>query len=285
MATKIDVPKFDKLMVPTIEALKRLGGSASNEELLDEVANGLKLSEAVRSVADPKRGMSELAYRLAWARTYLKAWGALENSERGVWALTDKGETVNHTNIEAIKRSARGNSQTKSNVAGKTPTDATEEPNELLTEFLDWKEELLNNLLKLKPDAFERLCQRVMRESGFTRVEVTGKSGDGGIDGIGVLRVNLISFRVVFQAKRWKGSVGSQEVRLFQAAMLGRADKGLIITTGSFTTEARKEATRDGAPAVDLVDGEALCELLRDLKLGVTPVTNYIVNSAFFLSI
>ena len=285
MTTKTDVPKFDELMVPTIEALKRLGGSASNEELLDEVANGLKLSEAVRSVADPKRGMSELAYRLAWARTYLKAWGALENSERGVWTLTDKGEAVDHTNIEAIKRSTRSSGQTRRKVAGKAQTHETEEANELSTEFLGWKEQLLDNLLKLKPDAFERLCQRVMRESGFTRMEVTGKSGDGGIDGIGVLRVNLVSFRVVFQAKRWKGSVGSQEVRLFQSAMLGRADKGLIMTTGAFTSEARKEATRDGAPAVDLVDGEALCELLRDLKLGVTPVTNYVVNSAFFLSI
>jgi restriction system protein len=124
-----------------------------------------------------------------------------------------------------------------------------------------------------------------LRESGFTRVEVTGKSGDGGIDGIGVLRVNLVSFRVVFQSKRWKSAVGSQEVRLFQSAMLGRADKGLIMTTGTFTAEARKEATRDGAPAVDLVDGEGLCDLLKDLKLGVTPVTDYAVNEDFFRAV
>jgi restriction system protein len=122
---------------------------------------------------------------------------------------------------------------------------------------------------QIAPDAFERLCQRLLRESGFTRVEVSGKSGDGGIDGVGVLRVNLISFQVLFQCKRWKGSVGSEVVRNFRGAMQGRADKGLIITTGTFTAEARKEATRDGAPAIDLIDGEALCDLMKDLELGV----------------
>ena len=117
--------------------------------------------------------------------------------------------------------------------------------------------------------AFERLSQRILRESGFTRVEVSGKSGDGGIDGAGVLRVNLISFQVVFQCKRWKGSVGPEVIRNFRGAMQGRADKGLIITTGTFTAEARKEATRDGAPAIDLIDGEAFCRLMKDLGLGI----------------
>jgi restriction system protein len=132
-----------------------------------------------------------------------------------------------------------------------------------------WSERLLARLLQLDPAAFERLCQRLLREAGFTKVEVTGKSGDGGIDGTGVLRMNLLSFQVIFQCKRWQGSVGSSTVRDFRGAMVGRADKGLIITTGTFTAEARKEATRDGAPAIDLVDGEALCELLREHRIGV----------------
>ena len=129
-----------------------------------------------------------------------------------------------------------------------------------------------------------------MRESGFTRVEVTGKSGDGGIDGgAGVLRMNLISFQVLFQCKRWKGSVGSEVVRNFRGAMQGRADKGLIITTGTFTADARKEATRDGAPAIDLIDGEALCLLLKDLKLGVRVETRMVedvtVDERFFAAV
>ncbi|WP_255408990.1 restriction endonuclease [Caulobacter sp. BP25] len=109
----------------------------------------------------------------------------------------------------------------------------------------------------------------LLREAGFSKVEVTGKTGDGGIDGTGVLRMNLLSFQVVFQCKRWQGSVGAPTVRDFRGAMVGRADKGLILTTGTSTAEARKEAVRDGAPAIDLVDGEMLCDLLRQHRLGV----------------
>jgi restriction system protein len=125
-------------------------------------------------------------------------------------------------------------------------------------------------LLKMEPSAFERLCQRILRESDFVKVEVTGKSGDGGIDGIGVLRINLLSFHVFFQCKRWKGSVGASTIRDFRGAMVGRADKGLVITTATFTPDARREATRDGAPAIDLVDGDTLCDLLKSLKIGVS---------------
>jgi len=131
------------------------------------------------------------------------------------------------------------------------------------------------------------LSQRLLRESGFIKVEITGRPSDGGIDGIGVLRMNLVSFQVLFQCKRWKGSVGAPVVRDFRGAMVGRADKGLIITTGSFTAEARKEATRDGAPAIDLLDGEALCNLLKERRLGlsVKQVEEVSVDANFFKGI
>jgi restriction system protein len=138
---------------------------------------------------------------------------------------------------------------------------------------LSWKEQLLAEMQRIDPTDFEKLCQRLLRESGFIRVEVTGKTGDGGIDGTGVLRMNLLSFHVLFQCKRFKGSVGSSVVRDFRGAMVGRADKGLIITTGNFTSEARKEASRDGAPAIDLIDGHDLCDLLKSLRLGVSVTT------------
>ena len=117
---------------------------------------------------------------------------------------------------------------------------------------------------------FERLVQRLLRESGFIHVEVTGRSGDGGIDGQGILRLGgLISFNVIFQCKKWKNAVGANQIRDFRGAMVGRADKGLFITMGTFTKEAIKEATRDGAPAIDLVDGDQLVEKLKQLSLGV----------------
>lgn len=121
----------------------------------------------------------------------------------------------------------------------------------------------------MPPDAFERLSQRLLREAGFTKVEVRGKTGDGGIDGLGVLRVNLVSFQVYFQCKRWKGGVGAEEIRDFRGALQGRADKGLFITTGRYTAAATEEATRDGAIAIDLIDGDRLCDLLKDNHLGV----------------
>jgi restriction system protein len=261
---KSSLPKFDELMIPTLRALKALGGSASNEELHDWVADDLQLPADVRDLPHGDESMTELRYRLHWARSYLKAVGAINNSERGVWTLTDAGERVTPDDIAAIKKSVRTKryelrKSRQASVSDDEPDDG-----------LDWTEQLLSTLKAMKPDAFERLCQRILRESGFVKVEVTGRSGDGGVDGIGVLRVNLVSFQVLFQSKRWKDSVGSAVVRDFRGAMIGRADKGLIITTGTFTAEARKEATRDGAPTIDLVDGETLCRLLKDLKLGVT---------------
>jgi restriction system protein len=150
---------------------------------------------------------------------------------------------------------------------------------------IPWQDRLLECLLKMKPAAFERLCQRILKESGFIKVDVTGRSGDGGIDGIGVLRLNLLSFHVFFQCKRWKGSVGAPVIRDFRGAMVGRADKGLVMTTGTFSTDARKEATRDGAPAIDLIDGETLCELLKSLKIGVSirKVEHVLVDQHVFL--
>jgi restriction system protein len=147
-----------------------------------------------------------------------------------------------------------------------------------------WKDVLLHALGQMKPDAFERLAQRLLREAGFIKVEVTGRSGDGGIDGLGVLRVNLLSFQVLFQCKRYQGTVGAGTVRDFRGAMVGRCDKGLVITTGTFSSDAKREATRDGAPAIDLIDGDLLCDLLKQLKLGiqVQMVENIAVDSEWF---
>jgi restriction system protein len=114
-------------------------------------------------------------------------------------------------------------------------------------------------------------------------VVVTGKSGDGGIDGHGVLSLNaFVNFGVLFQCKRYVGSVTPGQVRDFRGAMQGRADKGLTLTTGSFTSEARRESSRDGAPPIELVDGEKLIELFAKLDLGLRPVTTYEIDDSFF---
>jgi restriction system protein len=219
---------------------------------------------------------SEVEYRLAWARTYLKKVGAIDNSERGIWALTSKGRIFTEKDAADVVRQVRLSAQSRSKAKDALPPDTNGAlPDESET---GWKEKLLGVLKSMPADSFERLCQRILRESGFTKVEVTGRSGDGGIDGAGVLRMNLVSFHVLFQSKRWKDAVSAPVIRDFRGGMIGRADKGLIITTGRFTADARREAVRDGAPAIDLVDGETLCELLRGLRLGVEVRTVEVVE-------
>jgi restriction system protein len=241
------------------------------EEMVDAVGAAMSLTDAQREVAHGDTGQTEFGYRLAWARTYLKKAGVLENSVRGVWRLTSRGLTVTAAEVAKIPkqvikeatlaRKAKPSEAVPSELEGSSVSSQDEE--------LNWTDRLLSVLMKMHPSAFERLCQRVLRESGFVKVEVTGRSGDGGIDGTGVLRVNLLSFHVLFQCKRYAGPVGSSTIRDFRGAMVGRAAKGLVITTGNFTTEARREAVRDGAPAIDLIDGPALCELLKELRIGV----------------
>jgi restriction system protein len=271
MPDKSGFPTFDELMWPTLEAIKALGGSGTNEEILDKVAVIQRYPVSLLNEPHKTGSVSKLEYRAAWARTYLKFTGSIENSARGVWSITKFGESVKHNDIGQLVKIAREAQKSK------TPktVSATSESDEVSVDDLElsWKEQLLAEMQRIDPTDFEKLCQRLLRESGFIRVEVTGKTGDGGIDGTGVLRMNLLSFHVLFQCKRIKGSVGSSVVRDFHGAMVGRADKGLIITTGNFTSEARKEAARDGAPAIDLIDGHDLCDLLKSLRLGVSVST------------
>lgn len=262
------VPTFDRLMWPTLKALKAMGGSASNEELLAKVIELEHIPEDVASFIHTDNRQTKLGYNLAWAKTYLKRVGAIDNSARGVWIITDTGERMTEVDCEDIPAIVRKQDYEKRRTkAEDDETDSIAAPEVTLEE--DWKDRLLEELRQMPPDAFERLAQRLLRETGFTRVEVTGKSGDGGIDGIGVLRINLLSFHVLFQCKRYRGSVVAREIRDFRGAMVGRSDKRLFITTGTFTNDATREATRDGAPAIDLIDGDQLCKILKQLRLGV----------------
>ncbi len=273
------------MMLVVVEALKSLGGSASIQELDEQVVELEAISEDEQSLMMPNGQYRRLNYYLAWARTYLKRGKALENSSRGVWALTELGEKITtlaqtqqiHKQVNAeererarLKRLADKN-KNGAVLAAAATMDISTDIDGIVD--ADWRAELLNALLKIEPDAFERLSQRLLREAGFVKVEVRGKTGDGGIDGVGVLRVNLVSFQVYFQCKRWKGSVGAKDIRDFRGALMGRADKGLFITTGNFTSQASDEAIRDGAIAIDLIDGERLCDLLKQYELGVKTET------------
>lgn len=260
------VPRFDQLLVPTVKALRSLGGSAGIQELTTKIAEQMALTEEVLAFRREKATMNEVPYRAAWARTYLRMDGVVQITARGVWALTPRGRNINDEELISLPTRVRNRrTRDRQSVSG----DEIEVGRELDIEQ-DWRGELLNVLRELPPAAFERVSQRILRELGFVKVEVTGRSGDGGIDGVGVLRVKLISFQVLFQCKRYRETVGAAAIRDFRGAMVGRTDKGLFITTGRFTSEASREATRDGAPPIELIDGDELCNLLRSLRIGVS---------------
>ena len=285
------VPKYHELYNPVLQAIKKLGGSASVAELDEEVTNILHLSD--EDIAEPHdERRTELAYRLAWARTYLKGFGLLDNSSRGVWVLTAKGRDTEAVNPLVVSRFMHKQSRERRSKRETTGVENTVElPSPEVAEVAleeTWRETLLKTLLDMPPDAFERMCQRLLRESGFVEVRVTGQSGDGGIDGVGIVRLGgLLGFPVLFQCKRYRGSVGAGAIRDFRGAMIGRADRGLFLTTGTFSREAKHEATRDGAPPIDLVDGEQLMDKLKELRLGVaiTMIEDVSVLPRFFREI
>lgn len=277
--------KFLRYFGPLLDALRKLGGSGSPDEVVEQIAEDMKLSDEEQNEVVPSGG-SRLKTNVAWARFYLVREGLLDSSKRGVWSLTEKGRSARLTVEQAGEVFSRWVKVFDEQRRSKSPE--SEPIAEQVAEASgaaskDYRAEALDLLLSLPPSGFERLSQRLLREAGFTQVAVTGQSGDGGIDGHGTLQINqLVSFKVLFQCKRYAKSVSPSQVRDFRGAMAGRADKGIIITTGTFTAEAKREATRDGVPPIELIDGEKLLDMLENLELGLRPVTTFEVNHAFF---
>lgn len=279
-------PQFVRYFDPVIAALKKLGGSGTPSEVKDVVAEIAGVSETEQSITTAS-GESRFSNQVAWARFYLTKTGYLDSSTRGVWSLTDLGRSQSLTPEQALSLFKEVHQSFKP-LTPKSEDKPNEEPTRdnsvaLSSDMTDHRAQLLEILRNISPNGFERLCQRLLRESGFERVTVTGKSGDGGIDGIGILQMNpFVSFKVLFQCKRYAGAVNASQVRDFRGAMMGRADKGIIMTTGSFTADANKEAVRDGVPPLELVDGEKLVDMFESLELGLKPRKAYDVDPQFF---
>jgi restriction system protein len=273
--------QFARYIGPVIQAIRELGGSGRPDEVRAVIARDLGISDAEQSEALPSGVQTRFENQVHWARFYLAKAGYIDSSQRGVWTLTDRGRALGTVTSEEIQKIIREvSAQTKS--AADDGTGAAPSDNVVPT-VSNYREELARTLQSLPAAGFERFCQRLLRESGFQEVTITGRSGDGGIDGIGILQVNpLVSFKVLFQCKKYAGSVAPSHVRDFRGAMTGRADKGIIITTGSFTSDARKEAVRDGAPPIELVDGEKLTTMLEQLELGLKPKQTFELDATFF---
>jgi restriction system protein len=276
--------EFLKWFGPLLEALRDLGDSGKPMEVSNKIAENLKLPDTVLD-STLKSGGGRFHNQVAWARQYLVWEGYLDSSKFGTWKLTEKGKTATITVQQAgeifkkwvdIHQKARKNKSDNQIIA-----EQEENPPEEIQESSH--PELIDILLSLSPSGFEKVCKELLRESGFENVVVTGKSHDGGIDGYGMLELNpFVSFKVLFQCKRYRGSVPRAHVGDFRNAMIGRAEKGIILTTGTFSNEAIREATREGAPKIELVDGEKLIKMFEKVELGVIPKTIYIPDLNYF---
>lgn len=273
-------PAFLRFVIPILDTLKELGSSGTAGEVAERVIERCKISNREQDETT-SNGQSRVRNQIAWARFYLVKADLVDASQRGVWSLTPTGRAAKLDESSVLALFKKVQAQFKSAGEGDEPS-IEGEPAE--PKPLDYRAELLTTLRSLPPSGFERVCQRLLRESGFQQVHVTGRSGDGGIDGHGVLEINpLVTFKVLFQCKRYNGrAVTPDQVRDFRGAMAGRADKGLILTTTTFTADARKEATRDGVPPIELVDWEKLVTMFERASLGLRPVKTYEIDAAFF---
>lgn len=278
MAGKNIVPKYGELITVTYAALKTLGGSGKNEEINEKAAELLVLPDEVLEIPHlNSSSLSEVNYRLAWARTLLKKHGAIANSERGVWSITPKFSDVTDVDGNAIEKSHHKNKSRKKDIL------IDEDPEDIPEEVRPWRKRLYDVLVSMDPYAFERLTQRVLRECGFTQVEVTKKSGDGGIDGTGKLRINgFFSFNIAFQCKRYQGVVSSGDIRDFRGSLTTNIEKGVFITTGSFSKAAVEEASSPGKQQIDLIDGEEFITKLAEFGIGVKEVKDYEIDEEYF---
>lgn len=276
-------PEFIRFFKPVLQVLRESGGSGTTSEVIDRAIELLHIPEAEQEVT-LKNGQSRIRNQVQWARLYLVRSGYLDSSRRGIWSLTEAGAATDLGTFDAFAVFQRVQKELQAD-RKKKPSEGPfiDETDEAEIEPVDYKTELLALVRSLPPDGFERLCQRLLRESGFQEVVVTGRSGDGGIDGIGVLQVNpFVTFNVLFQCKRYQGSVTPSHIRDFRGAMMGRADKGIIITTGTFTLDAKKEARRDGVPPIELVAGDDLIRLFESLELGLVPQKTFDIDRKFF---
>lgn len=291
---KILSPTYTDLIIPTYKALIELGGSGTNSEICDKVIEMLSLTDEIVDESHlGNTNQTELEYQLAWARTYLKNYGVIQRSARSVWSLMPDYSDGSKDLVakEVVAFTANKKSQGKKDQSnGETDQDNTnqlpEDDAEIPDENKPWRTKLADVLMNMDPYGFERLSKRVLRECGFTQVEVTKKSADGGIDGTGKLKINgIFSFNVAFQCKRYKGLVGAGDIRDFRGSLSTNIEKGVFITTGTFSKAAREEASAPGKQQIDLIDGDGFIDKLAEYEIGVKPVVTYEIDEEFFKKI
>lgn len=276
--------EFVKWFGPLLDALRVLGDSGRPREVSGRIAKNMNLSDKVLDET-LKSGAGRFHNQVAWARQYLVWEGFLDSSKYGTWTLTEKGRAAHISDIQArdiFKKwvAIHAVNRKQRHVDGSQEEESV--PEEIVSEE---KLSLISTLRALSSIGFEKVSRKLLRESGFEKVEITGGSADGGIDGFGTLEINpFVSFKVLFQCKRYaEGNLVSRaQVGDFRNAMIGRAEKGIVITTSSFSNAAVQEANRAGAPQVELVDGVKLVEMFERVELGLKKRVVFDVDPTYF---
>lgn len=287
---KTNKAEFTKWFGPLLDAVRDLGDSGKPREVSNRIAVNLKLPDSILD-ATLKSGGSKFHNQVAWARQYLVWEGLLDSSKHGTWRLTDKGKTTYLDEVKSHKLFLKWVAihQKNRSVLNESSAElsAPEEQDEIPPNERDqnFSLKLIDVLRQLSPTGFEKVCRELLRESGFENVEITGSGADDGIDGYGNWELNpFMSFKVMFQCKRYKEdrSVSRAQVGDFRNAMMGRAEKGIFMTTSTFSNAAIQEANRDGVPQIVLVDGEKLVKMFEKAQLGVTKKEIFAVDRAYF---
>lgn len=276
--------EFINWMGPLLDALRQLGGSGRPKEVTELVAKIKNVPDNVLEETT-KTGIPKFYNQVAWARQYLVWEGLLQDSVRGVWSLTEPGRNRQLTIADSqaiVKKWVTSNAKARKE---KNVVEIIDEQQDSVPENAEhiYTPTLLEVLQSVSPKGFEHVCMRLLREHGFENVIVTGGVKDGGIDGYGILELTpFVSIKVLFQCKRYQGAVSRAQVGDFRNAMIGRAEKGIILTTGTFSEDAKREANRDGAPPIELIDGQKLVRLFEAVTLGVKEKKVFEVDMNFF---
>ena len=281
-----NIPSPENLIIPCFNALKQLGGSGTINEIYNKVVENLKLSETELSIMQTETGsQTKVAYNLAWARTYLKKFGAINNPMRSIWEISNNFKDIMFTKEDVINNKIGYINRQKCDQQKNKSFDLSLKSCDVIEELTPWNDRLMQVLYKMNPYSFEKLAQLILRKIGLDQVVITKKSNDGGVDGYGVFRLNgIISFNIAFQCKRYKGSVSAAAVRDFRGSITADIEKALMITTGTYTQDAKKEASSAGKIKIDLIDGNELVEKLVELRIGIKESNTYIVDEEFFLN-
>lgn len=274
------VPTCKKLINPTFAALQGLGGRASNREILERVILDLHLPE--ETIRKPHTGSltkTELAYRLAWARTYLKQYGAIINTDRSVWSVSDEYIDQKTLDEEAVFKAMPKShlDNIKVDPDDEMPHNPADQPQENPI-----KKEMADIISQLIPSTFSGLVINVFEHAGVTNIDIRSSEsneiiGWGEFSCAGILTTSL-SFQILTDARE----VDSSAVRSFRGSLDNDSEISVLVSKSSFTEDPKAEAADRGKRNIHLLSGNQLIEIMISLGIGIQQNIHFNIDYAYF---